>query len=382
MSDRERQPTASSFFASHSFVSHSFVSHPCAMRAMRIVWCATALACWLLSCASAVAQVDYGPSIRYGEQVPPEVEQVYQRGLQFLATSQQADGSWPGDQQGAGITGLCVMSFLAHGEDPNFGPYSQNIQRAVRNIIAQQSPTTGFLGKTMYHHGFGMLALAEAYGAIDEQLLWGGLSPPNDRRSLGEALELAVRCAITAQKKNGVGGWRYSPQASDADTSVAGAVLMGLLAARNAGIEVPDKTIDLGLAYFRARTQRSGGVDYSSSMGGFSDPMNRTAIATLVYAIGKQKGWKEYQATSKYIADRLDHRSSSHPAYFRYYMAQALFQSDVEAWKRWKVENNQLIQSMQRADGSMESNYGWPYGTAMSLLSLALEYRFLPIYER
>ena len=123
-------------------------------------------------------------------------------------------------------------------------------------------------------------------------------------------------------------------------------------------------------------------MDYSSSMGGFSDPMNRTAIATLVYSIGKQKGWREFSATSKYLRERIDHRSSSHPSYFRYYMAQALFQSDFEAWKQWKLENNQLTQTLQREDGSFEANYGWPYGTAMALLSVALEYRFLPIYER
>lgn len=323
-----------------------------------------------------------GPSIRYGDQVPPEVERMYARGLEFLARVQEPSGAWPGDQQGAGITGLCTMAFLAHGEDPNFGPYASNIQRAIRNIISNQNARTGFLGKTMYHHGFGMLALAEAYGAIDEERLWQGGKPPTDQRTLGAALELAVRCAITAQKKNGLGGWRYSPQATDADTSVAGAVLMGLLAARNAGIEVPDKVVDAGLSYFKARTQKSGAVDYSSSMGGFSDPMNRCAIATLVYSIGKRKGWREFLATKKYIGDRLDHQSSSHPSYFRYYMAQALFQSDFDAWKKWKEQNNDIMQTLQRSDGSVEANYGYSYGTAMALLSLALEYRFLPIYER
>lgn len=349
-------------------------------RAIRI-GCVASLMLVVMS-NSARSQVDYGPSIRYGDEVPPEVEQVYERGLQFLAKAQQPDGTWPSDQQGAGITGICVMAFLAHGEDPNFGPYSLNIQRGLRSIVQGQNDKTGFLGRTMYHHGFGMLALAEAYGAVDEELLWGAPTPPADQRSLGEALELAVRCAITAQTKNGLGGWRYSPQSTDADTSVSGAVLVGLFAARNAGIEVPNKTTDAALAYFRARTQRSGAVDYSTTMGGFSDPMNRSAIATLAYAIGKQSTWKESQSTQKYIAERLDHRSGSNPAYFRYYMAQALFQSNFEAWQRWKAENNQLIQSLQRADGSMESNYGWPYGTAMSLLSIALEYRFLPIYER
>ena len=89
-----------------------------------------------------------------------------------------------------------------------------------------------------------------------------------------------------------------------------------------------------------------------------------------------------YQKTLKHLTERIDQPPSNWKYYTRYYMAQALFQSDFSAWQRWKGENNQLIQSMQRADGSIESNYGWSYGTAMSLLSLALEYRFLPIYER
>ena len=338
----------------------------------------------LLMVSTLQAQVPgFGPSIRYGEKVPPEVEQVYERGLQYLAKQQKDDGSWyGGDQRGEGITGLCIMAFLAHGEDPNFGRYSQNIRRGVRHVVQQQNLTTGYLGGSMYHHGFAMLALSEAYGAIDETLLWGDDNLEGRERTIGKALELAVRCSMTAQKKNGLGGWRYSPSASDADTSVSGAVLMGLLAARNAGIEVPDKVIDNALNYFKARTRSDGSVDYSSSMGGFSDSMNRSAIATLVYSIGKRKGWSEFESTLKYVGDRIDHKASSHPSYFRYYMAQALFQGDFEGWKRWKEQNNQLIRTMQRADGSVEATYGKAYGTSMALLSLALEYRFLPIYER
>ena len=335
----------------------------------------------LAACTTAAAQSpSLGPMVRYGEQVPIEVEETYERGLQFLAQSQLKDGSWPAEQRGGGITGLCLMAFLAHGEDPNFGRYSQNIRRAVENLIDRQDKRTGYIGGSMYHHGFAMLALSEAYGAIDESLL---TTPGESKKpTIGESLELAVRCAITAQRENGLGGWRYSPTATDADTSVTGAVLMGLLAARNAGIEVPDKVIDNALSYFKARTRKDGSVDYTSNMGGFSDSMNRSAIATLVYSIGKRKHWEEFENTLQFLSNRLDHKASSHPSYFRYYMAQALFQGDVEAWKRWKKENNQRIRSLQRPDGSIQATYGTAYGTSMALLSLALEYRFLPIYER
>ena len=41
-----------------------------------------------------------------------------------------------------------------------------------------------------------------------------------------------------------------------------------------------------------------------------------------------------------------------------------------------------MLRDMQVDDGSFNSGYGSAYGTAMSLLSLAVEYRFLPIYRR
>ena len=104
------------------------------------------------------------------------------------------------------------------------------------------------MGNAMYHHGFAMLGLAEAYGAVDDRSLWPDGKGP---RSIGQALELAVRAAITSQKKNPLGALAYSPDSTDADTSVSGAVFVGLLAARNAGIEVPDESIDKAIAYYK-----------------------------------------------------------------------------------------------------------------------------------
>lgn len=331
-----------------------------------------------VACPTAGAQTS---SVRYGERVPQDVKLIYERGLNYLASTQQESGGWAGGQSGSGVTGLCLMAFLACGEDPNFGQYSGNVQRAVRNIIRSQDPRTGYIPQRMYDHGFAMLALAEAYGAVDDAMLWDDGNASGKQRSIGEALELAVRCALTAQRKNSYGGWRYSPDSRDADTSVSGAVLVGLLAARNAGIEVPDEAMEKALQYYKNATSNTGMVAYSG-VGGHGASMNRSAIATLVYAIGKRKDWNEFDATLKYITSQLDHQESSYPFYFRYYMAQALFQGDYEAWTRWKQENTLTLRELQQDDGSFTSNHGQAYGTAMALLSLALDFRFLPIYER
>jgi hypothetical protein len=333
----------------------------------------------LASATPAVAQLS---ELRYGEAVPRDVREMYDRGLQYLANSQAETGGWTGGEQGPGVTGLGLMVFLASGEDPNFGPYSNHVRRALRNIISAQDANTGFLGSSMYHHGFGMLGLAEAYGAVDERNLWSE-NNGKGQRSIGQALELAVRAAITSQKKNSFGAWRYSPSGNDADTSVSGSVLVGLLAARNAGIEVPDESIDKAIAYYKGMTSTSGQVAYSGGLGGFDESLARISIGTLVYAIARRKDMPQFKATLGYLKGRLEQApQGGWVEYTRYYEAQALFQGDVEAWEKWNKLLIRQLKQLQAADGSFRGQFGAPLSTSMSLLALALNYRFLPIYER
>jgi hypothetical protein len=325
------------------------------------------------------------PQLRFGSGVPREVEQIYDKGLKWLAENQSESGNWESGDNGPGVTGMCVMAFLASGEDPNFGPWRENIRRAVRSMIQSQSAETGFFASnmghgSMYHHGFACLGMAEVYGVLDEDTLWDASVNVKDRRSIGQALELAVRASVTAQKNNEWNAWRYSPEATDADTSVSGAVLMGLLAARNAGIRVPDESIEKALEYFRSMTTNRGEVGYSGIGGGGS--ANLKAIAALVYSIGRRKDLKEYQAVLGQLTVNLEHQEYSYPEYFRYYTAQALFQGDFEAWQKWNRRTAKELKDLQGDDGSFQSQHGAAYGTSMSLLAMALNYRFLPIYER
>jgi hypothetical protein len=321
------------------------------------------------------------PGGRVGEVVPRDVREMYDRGLSYLATTQREDGGWPNSmQEGAGTVGMGLMVFLASGEDPNFGIYSVHVRRALRYIISAQDGETGYLGQSMYHHGFGMLALAEAYGAVDDRNLW---PPGKKERSIGAALELAVRAAITSQKNNSQGAWRYSPDSTDADTSVSGAVLVGLLAARNAGIEIPDQSIDKAIQFYRQMTSAAGQVAYSGL--GFDESIARVSIATLVYSVARRKDLSEYKATLGFLKDRIEgsaDQGRGYEDYTRYYEAQALFQGDVEAWDKWNKLLVRKLKQVQQRDGSIEGQFGQTTSTSFSLLALALNYRFLPIYER
>ena len=83
------------------------------------------------------------------------------------------------------------------------------------------------MGPQMYDHGFATLALAECYGMVDD-------------KRIAPALKKCVDLILEAQKKNPRHGWRYTPDTQSADTTVSGCQLVALLAARNAGIPVPD----------------------------------------------------------------------------------------------------------------------------------------------
>lgn len=297
--------------------------------------------------------------------IPAKVETMYLRGLRYLASTQEVDGSWP-DGYGSqpGVVALAVMAMLAHGDDPNTGPFADNIKRGVQFILGQQDSDTGYIGNSMYNHGFAATLLAEAYGAVDVP-------------GIGGALQRSVDLILNSQKRNRNGAWRYGPDSRDADTSVSGAVVVALFAARNAGLAVPDEAFTKALAYFDRMRAKDGGYGYTSAS---APNHNRTAIGLLVFSLAKQKDDENYQSSLEFLD--LDYRESAYPYYFEYYMSQALFHADIQKWKKWNALNIRYLSTIQSPDGSWPGSKGATFNTAGALLSLALNYRFLPIYER
>ena len=235
---------------------------------------------------------------------------------------------------------------------------------SISFIINQQNKTTGYIGTTMYNHGFATLALAEAYGAVED-----------DR--LGPSLEKAISLIVTSQKKNPRGGWRYSPESTDADTTVSGAQMVALFAARNAGLAVPETAIQKGLKYFKSCQTPEGGFGYTSNRG---PNAARTAIATLVFALAKEKDSATFKKAFNYL--RKAPESSSYRQYYLYYGAQAFFHASPQEWNKWNRKNITKLKQSQNEDGSWGGQFGTTFSTSASLLSIALNYRFLPIYER
>ncbi len=297
---------------------------------------------------------------------PAEVDRVYVRGLQSLVKTQTPAGNWPDMPYGGdpAVVGLAVVSMLAHGDDPNFGPYSTTIRRGLDYILKHTNPDTGYIGTSMYNHGFGTLALAEAYGAVDDA-------------RLGPALQKAVQLIVHSQEKNPVHAWRYSPESADADTTVSGAQMVALLAARNAGIAVPETAIQNGLKFFTSRQTAEGGIGYTDAV---APNGTRSAIACVVFALAKEKSSPTFKGAFEFLKKAPP--EMQYAQYFLYYASQAYFHASPEAWQTWNRENLKALRLSQAPEGNWEGQFGETFATSASLLSLALNYRYLPIYER
>jgi hypothetical protein len=310
------------------------------------------------------------PRLVRGTQVPPAVERIYQAGLRYLTGAQKEDGSF-GDQHGGepATAGLTAMAFLAHGDDPDRGPYAEAIHRCLDYLLHKTHPN-GMIGFSMYNHAFGTLALAEAYGTVRDE-------------RIGPALRNAVTLILASQQQNPHHAWRYAPTTRDADSTVTGACFVALIAARNAGVEVPETAIQQALDYLsECQLPADGTIGYQPK----NEPHgpSTTAIGVAAFAYARKHSaptcTKALAALKEILASGVQGGHYAH--YFEYYVAQALFQTDYPAWEKWNAKRIEQLSQMQSADGSIDGPLGASLSTAMGLLSLALNYRYLPIYER
>ena len=240
----------------------------------------------MIAPGSLFAQVEMGQRSQpelglLNEQKVKQLDASVKKGLAWLISQQNDDGSFKAIELGQpAVTALCVMAFLANGETPNDGKYRANVKRAIDYIANQQKPN-GLLARigprrvpitrnyqevvntdavtaklnlkpnaivttAVYNHAISALALCEAYGQCDDE----------QTKKIGPVIEKAIAATLEMQKwkrkrEKDVGGWRYLsvifPQ--DADLSVTGWQLMFLRSARNAGFEVPQKSIDHAVKY-------------------------------------------------------------------------------------------------------------------------------------
>jgi hypothetical protein len=322
---------------------------------------------------------------RTSAQPPPgasrdRIDEAVERALAFLKTQQDSDGAWRAhNQKNPAITALAVMAYLSAGHVPGEGPYADTVERGIRWVLKQQKPN-GLIasvgGHEMYHHGICSLMLAEVAGMTQGQLAL----------EVKTKLEKAVAVILKAQRTAGhfAGGWRYQVGSPDADMSVTGWQLLALRAAKNLGCDVPAARIDLAVSYVkRSRDPRSGGFGYTPG-GGYTIPCTGTGILALEICGKDRHHSPEALKAGAFLIKNPPAWNSGHFFYAVYYCSQATFQLGNNYWNYYRPQLHKVLLDHQQPGGAWigSDGYGAAYGTAMSVLALTVEYRFLPIYQR
>ncbi len=305
-----------------------------------------------------------------------KVDRSVRRGLDLLLTRQKADGTFSTEQQGkwAGICALGGMALLSRGVRPGLGTAGEALAR-TRDYVLGCVQSNGFVSSDqtshgpMYGHGFGTLFLAEVYGQ-------------DHHRDLREKLLLAVRLIIRSQ--NASGGWRYNPSPSDADLSVTACQMMALRAARNAGLEVPKKTIDAAVGYIRRSQNPDGGFMYQVTGGSSRFPLTAAAVVAL-YSAGIYEG-EEIQLAIEYIrkhaSENMKPGRDKFFFYAHYYSSQVFWHIGGNAWTQWYSGLKKALLPAQNAQGGWFDFNSTEYATAMACLILNMPRTLLPIFQR
>src|SRR5262249_15771326 len=234
------------------------------------------------------------------DMITPAAQRCINQGLEFLSRNQGEDGSF-GERQrqyqgNLAITSLAGLAMMAGGNQPGRGTYGKVVTDALQFVLSKEDPRKpGFfhnpLAHThgpMYWPGFATLFLAEVHGMVSNKEL---------RKELKEKLKCAVELIVKGQ--NPEGGWRYQPEAKDADISVTICQIMALRAARNAGIYVPKSTVDKCIEYVKLCQDHPGGFRYMKQGG--PPAFARTAAGVVaLFSAGVYKG-TEIERGLKYL---------------------------------------------------------------------------------
>lgn len=324
-----------------------------------------------------------------------ESEQAVSLGLQWLTSIQRVDGSWsfgaagdpvqPGDltTTDMGATSMALLCFLGSGHTHmKDGPFKDNVlkgltylhQNAERGAMGADLRGRSQANSGMYVQGIATICLCEAAAMEkdDKEL----------RRLAGDAIKFIEK----AQNRID-GGWRYNV-GDKGDTSVVGWQVMALQSAKAGRIKVDGNTI-LDVKRFLKSVQHMDGAQYSYTPDrGPTDSMTAVGLLCRMYF-----GWKRDNPALKAGVEHLS-KVGPQPGriYYNYYATQVLHHWGGDLWNQWNLRMRDELVSTQVKSGPGAGSWdfrddhgaqaGRLYQTTLSLLTLEVYYRHLPIYQR
>jgi len=294
--------------------------------------------------------------------IDPETELAIDKALEYLGKSQKADGSW-GDGNKVARTALALMAFMAKGHMPEQEPYGDQMSKGIDYLLKESKSGRGYMGRVMYEHGFATLALSE---------VWGMTSRDKEVR---QALKRGVDVIIRAQSTHGA--WWYGPQGGTGhgDISVTVVQCVALASAKEAGIFVPDETIDKAMTFVKyCQVKSNGGFGY---VGPGAPGYARTAAGCAALSLCGQRDYPGFQQGIKWMQANVEEQKFW--SYGRYYATIAMLHSGDEDYQKFYKPVHDKLMAAQNRNGSWVDHDAGMY---MAILILGTPYRFIPIYQR
>ena len=335
------------------------------------VACSLALAFGLLSLTAVAAKE------------PDNVDLAIERGLEYLLAVQKETGAYSGQHGNTvAIPALAAMACLATGHVPGDAKYGKLIERSLDYVLANHDET-GYFGKVgdgkMYAHSIATLLLTEVSGMVSKER----------QAQIDAVLPKAIKVILDAQnvKKNkqSDGGWRYTPDAKDSDTSCSGWALMALRSARLNGAQVPKSAIERAVQYMHRHHNREKGCFGYQNGDQHAETLSGAGILCLELC-GKHEDPDSLSAAKFLMSIYREKLAEQGFAYYGlYYASQGLFQIGGENWKEFSEWMYTTYLPKQRPSGAWPEHGGErsePYATAMTILAFAVPFRQLPVYQR
>lgn len=253
-----------------------------------------------------------------------ECEDAVIRGLRWLKTHQNADGSWGGQHQGA-MTGLALLSFLGHCETFTSPEFGGTVRKAVDWLLAQGEAQGGWLvteqgNGRAYAQGIATYALAEAYSLTR-------------LARIAPVLEKSAKIVMGGQ--NSTGGWVYNYASEGSDSSVTGWQIQALKATHLSGLNVEglDACLDRAIENIKAHQCADGSITYRRGDGG--GKWSLTGVGVVACQMWHHKDDQTVRKGLEYILARktLSYNGDC-SLYGWYYNTLACFLSGGSKWSK------------------------------------------------
>jgi hypothetical protein len=299
-----------------------------------------------------------------------EVRKALAKALDYLASQQQEDGSWPQYEQAG--TGLAIMSFI--GGKCVQKDYSAAVRAGLDFLRSQftssssfpagseeQAKNGGMFGtNNMYEQAIATLGVIEALVDLNDS----SLEPIAE-----EAIQLIIRAQNTEHKPATLGGpippdsphhgsWRYGPDYIDGDISVTAWQTLTLRAAINAGFSVPDYVFPAAAKYVRSLHGADNSFCYEAP-GDAGDSCARAGMGAFALQLCGYPKDPLIPPAIRFMQNsgpvwNLEYPGEGYPFYYWYYGTRVMFMAGGEDWRTWKDWMCRFLVDNQNPKGNWE----------------------------